>query len=100
MSGRFEYGARFEILRTGLSDGIPTYQATISWPEAHRATYNIEVPSEGELLMDAQEPTEGEPEAWMHAHLKSMLSTLVKGGRRAGKWPRRVNIWKESPAET
>ena len=99
MSGRFEYGARFEILRTGLSDGVPTYQATISWPENHRVVFTIDVPNEGELQLEPEGSTEAEPESWMTGHLQSMFSTLVKGGRRTGKWPRRLNVWKDRPAK-
>ena len=99
MSGRFEYGARFEILRTGLSDGVPTYRATVSWPEDNEAVFRVEVRSTGDMVFEAEDASTAELEDWMEAHLRSILKSLVNGGLRTGKWPRRSNVWKASPSQ-
>ena len=98
MSGRFEFGARFELLRAKTTGTEATYRATISWPTEHAVAYNVTVPGDGEIDVCIAEPADCEPEDWRHEHLRAMLTTLVKGGRRTGKWPRRLNVWKEAPS--
>ena len=98
MSGLFEYGARFEILRTGLTNALPTYRATISWPEDQRAVFTVQFETMEEYALVSEDETTAEPEEWMEAHLSAMLGVVVKGGSRTGKWPRRLNVWKESPS--
>ena len=95
MSGRFEYGARFEILRQGMEDSMPTYQALVTWPDEGRAQFDVRVRADGEFQLEETEGTHAEE--WMRERLVKMIRTFVKTSQRSGKWPRRLSVWKEKP---
>jgi len=97
MSGRFEYGARFEILRSGIEQDVALYRGIITWPEDQKVEFAIRIPRQGDVECTCVGPTEGEPEAWMTAHFNALLKTVVNAAQRGGKWPRRLNVWKDSP---
>jgi hypothetical protein len=94
MSGRFEYGARFELLRQKVEGDVVTYQGNVGLPEGRRAEFSLTFKGdEAELSIEPISQAE-EFEEWMGDHLRAMATTMAKKARRSGTWPRRLSTWK------
>ena len=94
MSGRFEYGARFELLRQSVEGDVVTYQATIGLPQGRHAAFSLTFTGDEAELSVCPVGQPEEIEEWMNDHLRALATTLAKKARRAGTWPRRLNTWK------
>jgi hypothetical protein len=97
MSGRFKYGVRFELIMTRVTEEVVKYKVSVSFPEGPANQGELQVVVDTGAWTLVFNPDEQALSAWMQSHLESWCGTVVRGGLRSGKWPRRLQQWKAEP---
>ncbi|MFT4703528.1 MAG: hypothetical protein ACI81R_001220 [Bradymonadia bacterium] len=95
MAGTLEYGARFKLRRTTLSDSTVIYEVTVERHEITTLVYALELTLGGEKTVHQVSPIgeAADAPAWITKHVGTLGRQLAKGD----SWPRLYQRWRADP---